>query len=815
MSPAASVVRSRGPAAFGFAVALAAAFAAACSDSTGPSKQRSSGDLTVSLSPAEAQLDVGSSTTLTATVTDAAGATVRPSEIFWSSEDTALAEVSATGVVRAKRPGEVHIAASVAGHSGMAKLTILPTAVGSVIVTPATSRLVVGASADLGVSVVDAAGQPLAGRDVAWSTSDASVASVDANGRVTALAPGAAIITATSGGRSGSTALTVVVVAVGNVAVTPAGASIVVGQTAQLTPVVTDVNGATLRDRLVVWSSSNESVATVSSSGLVVARAVGSATITATVEGKSTTAAVSVSPVPVSAVTLSPAPVLVTVGAQLAVTAIVTDASGAVVHDRPITFSSDAPSIATVSATGVVRGVAPGTTTIRAVSDGKTGTATVTVSAVPVGSVTVTPATVSVIAGASTSLAVTVKDAAGATVTDRPVTWTSSNASVATVSGLGVVTGVAPGTAIITAASEGKTDQSTITVTPVPVAQVALTPTTAAVFVGGQVQLSAAARDAAGNVLPGRPVTWATSDAFVAVVSSTGLVTGLNAGTATVTATIDGKQATATVTVQAVPVASVVVSPATASLAVGGTASLAAATKDASGNTLSGRTVTWATSNAAVATVSSTGVVTAVGAGTATITATSEGKAGQATITVAPAPPAAVASVDVAPGAATVTIGQTVQLAATPRDADGNVLAGRTVTWSTSNAGIATVSSTGLVKAVASGAATITATVEGKSGTSTITVQSVVVPVASVVLTPASVSVKRAKFVTLTAACLDAAGNTLTGRAISFTTSDAQTAKIDSFTATTVTIHGMRTGSATITATCEGKSDTSTVQVND
>ncbi|HWJ21686.1 MAG TPA: Ig-like domain-containing protein [Gemmatimonadaceae bacterium] len=703
----------------------AIALAAACSDSSTAPKQRGTGDLVVTLSPSDVQVDVGSTTTLTATVTDANGAPVRDARIFWSSEDTALATVSASGVVTARQPGAVHIAASVSGHSGIAKVTIVPKAVGSVTVTPASAKLTVGTSTNLAVALFDAGGQPLTGRDVAWKSSDEAVASVDANGRVTALAPGAAIVTATSEGRSASAAITVVPVAVGAVSIAPSSAAIVVGQSTQLTANVTDVNGAPLRDRFVAWSSSNDQIATVSSSGLVVARAVGTVTITATVEAKSATASVSVGAVPVGAVTISPALIRLNVGEQMTVTTIITDASGNVLSGRPVTFSSDAPAIATVSAGGVVRGVSPGTTTIRAESEGRSGVATVTVSPVPVASVSVSPPSASLVVGTTTTLTATVKDASGNTLSGRAVSWTTSNAAVATVSASGVVSAVAPGTAIITATSEGKSDQSTITVTPVPVASITVTPTSATLVTGQTVQLTATVKDAAGNVLSDRTVTWSTSDPFIALVSGSGLVTGVNAGTATITATVEGKQATATIVVQPVPVATVTVAPSTA----------------------------------------------------------------------------------------TVTVGQTVQLSATVKDASGNVLSDRTVTWTTSDAAVATVSSSGLVTGVGVGTATITATSEGHSATAAITVQAVAV--ASVSISPKSATVKKTKTVTFTAACLDASGNALGGRVITFTTSNAKVAKINSVTSTTATVQGIAKGTATITATCESKSASATIQVTD
>src|SRR5207247_600814 len=157
------------------------------------------------------------------------------------------------------------------------------------------------------------------------------------------------------------------------------------------------------------------------------------------------------------------------------------------------------------------------------------------------------------------------------------------------------------------------------------------------------------------------------------------------------------------------------------------TVQLTGTPKDANGAPLSGRTVTWSTSNTSVATVSNSGLVSGVTPGSATITATSEGKSGTSSITVTNVP---VATVEVTPPSASVQAGQTVQLTGTPRDAGGNPLSGRMVTWSSSNTSVTTVSSCGPVLGVTPGSATITATSEGKSGTSSVTVTNV--PVATV-----------------------------------------------------------------------------------
>jgi len=171
------------------------------------------------------------------------------------------------------------------------------------------------------------------------------------------------------------------------------------------------------------------------------------------------------------------------------------------------------------------------------------------------------------------------------------------------------------------------------------------------------------------------------------------------------------------------------VTPATASLTVGQTVQLTATPKDANGNPLTGRTIVWSTSDNTIASVTSSGLVTGAGpGGPVTITATSEGQSGTASITVSGV---AVATVTVTPASTSVQAGQTVQLTATVRDANGNILTGRTVTWSSNNTTVASVSGTGLVTAKVAGSATITATSEGQSGTAAVTVTP---PSASVVL---------------------------------------------------------------------------------
>ncbi|MBL0172152.1 MAG: Ig domain-containing protein [Gemmatimonadaceae bacterium] len=215
------------------------------------------------------------------------------------------------------------------------------------------------------------------------------------------------------------------------------------------------------------------------------------------------------------------------------------------------------------------------------------------------------------------------------------LTWTTDDASIASVASDGRITGVAPGGPIvIRAATNGQSGTVSITVVPVPVATVTLAPTTATIIAGQTTTLVATARDAAGGVLTGRAVTWGSSNNAIATVAA-GVVTGVTpGGPVTITATIGGVAGTAAVIINPVPVATVSLSPATASLVPTQGVDLVATARDGANNVLTGRTITWTSSNSAVASVASGRVTAVAPGGPVTITATVEGVSATSAITV-------------------------------------------------------------------------------------------------------------------------------------------------------------------------------------
>ena len=258
--------------------------------------------------------------------------------------------------------------------------------------------------------------------------------------------------------------------------------------------------------------------------------------------------------------------------------------------------------------------------------------------------VMVSPATAELDVGETVQLTAVVRDQNSNVMAGASVTWMSGANSVATVNASGLVTGVAGGTATITARSGSAQGTAQITVVSVTAPVVSVEVSSPAepnalgepLQLGEALQLSAAAFDENGQAVSGAEFSWESSNTSVATVDATGLVTAVAAGTATITASAGDVRTSVEITVVSAtqPVVSVEVSPSAETITLGGTLQLSAAAFDENGQAVSGAEFSWESSNASVATVDATGLVTAVAAGTATITASVGGARGTAEITV-------------------------------------------------------------------------------------------------------------------------------------------------------------------------------------
>ena len=279
-------------------------------------------------------------------------------------------------------------------------------------------------------------------KSVSWSSSNSSIASVDANGKVTAKAVGTATITVTTtdGGKTASCSVSVSPIAVTGITLNKTTLSLTKGSNETLTATVSPSNAT---NPAVTWTSSNTSVATVSN-GTVTAVGKGTATITAKAGDKTETCSVTVT-VPVSGVSLDKTSVTLTKGSTQTLVATVTPSDAS---NTNVSWKSSNTSVATVDANGKITAVAKGSATITVTTADGSKTANCTVSViVPVTGVSLDKTTMTLSGVNSTgtlTATITPSDAS-----NTNVTWSSSNTSVATVSN-GTVTAKGAGTATIT-----------------------------------------------------------------------------------------------------------------------------------------------------------------------------------------------------------------------------------------------------------------------------------------------------------------------------------------------------------------------------
>jgi uncharacterized repeat protein (TIGR01451 family) len=436
----------------------------------------------------------------------------------------------------------------------------------------------------------------------------------------------------------------------------------------------------------------------------------------------------------------------------------------------------------------------------------------VSVTAEAVASLEVDPTQVTLAVGQTSDVRAIVKGTSGRELR-RDVAWTTSSASVATVTNEGRITAQGPGSARITASAAGRSAEVTVTVNAKPVATVEVSPPVTTLAVGDSTPYTATARALDNSVIPGKTAVWVSSDPGVALVRANGMVRAQAVGSATIAATIDGIRGQGDITVRAsvLTVSNVQVTPGSATIGVGDTARFVSTARASNGAEILGRRTLWSSSSPAIAEIDSTGKATARATGRTTITANVDGINGTATLDVTAA---TVASVEIVPGQTAVAIGGTVPLQAVLRSQSGAVITGPTVTWSSSNPLIAGVSQAGVVNAVAVGTVTITATAAGRSGTSQVTV--LAQGVTSIDIQPATPITQVGDTLLVSVVLRDASNQIVTGRLVGWSSLDTMIAVIQPTGPTTqqARLIGRRVGTVRVAATSESKTDTAVARVD-
>src|SRR5206468_3033740 len=241
---------------------------------------------------------------------------------------------------------------------------------------------------------------------------------------------------------------------------------------------------------------------------------------------------------------------------------------------------------------------------------------------------------------AAQTCVVTVTYSDGTTVdVTSSATWVSSNSAAATITVGGLATGAAQGTSQISASLGGVTGSTTLTVGPAVLVSIAVTPANPSIGRGTTQQFVATGTYSDGSTLDlTSTATWLSSNAAVASISAGGLATGVAPGTTLIRSSLGGVTGSTSLTVGPAALVSIAVTPANPSIAKGTTQQFAATGTYSDGSTQSlTSSVTWVSSNAAVAMISAVGLATGIAQGTSQISATWVGVTGSANLTVGPA----------------------------------------------------------------------------------------------------------------------------------------------------------------------------------
>jgi uncharacterized protein YjdB len=598
---------------------------------------------TVSVSPNSASVLVSATASLKAIGTYSDGSTQDlTSSAQWGSSDSNVATVSPSGVVTGVAAGTAMIAAQTGGLSGSAALTVSGSGGGgggvgggggaaanltSIMIAPANPLIAINTVQQLTATGTysDGSSADLTSL-VTWSSSPLSVAIVNANGAVTGIAAGSATITATLNSVSQSTTATVTAPTISAISVTPEGMTlpIGIGQQFTATAIYSDGSSADLTNG-VLWTSSTPTVATIDSTGLASMLGAGTTTVTATVGSLTDSTSLTVVAANLTSISVSPSTASLALGTEQQFTATGTFDDGSTQVLPSVQWSSSAQNVLTVSSTGLGTAIVAGTSTVTATSGSISGTASVTVSSATLVSLAIAPANSTMPDEANKQFTATgtFSDSTTQDLTQL-VLWKSSNPAVAIINASGLVTSVATGSSTIQASFGSVVQSTTLTVSNVALASIAITPASPTISKGTLLKFTATGTYTDGSTTTLTNVSWKSSKPQFANVRSSGIVHGKKAGSLTISATAFGVTGTTTLTIGTGTLVSTAITPLNPSVSTGSTQQFIA-TGTFSDGTLQDVTINshWSSSNSSVATIANApiqaGFATTKASGTTTI----------------------------------------------------------------------------------------------------------------------------------------------------------------------------------------------------
>jgi uncharacterized protein YjdB len=600
----------------------------------------------VQVSPASVAIGVGDTQPFTATAHYSDGSSKDiTSSAQWMSSDSNIASITSSGVATGSTSGNVTITAKsgTLQSSGSLKVTAAAANLASITLSPLASSVPVNTSQQFTAigNYNDGSTSDLTTL-VTWSSSSTATATIDASGVLTAVAAGSTNISATFGGVSQTTSVTVTAPSIVSITVTPDDLTQGIGVNLQFIATATYSDG-TSQDLSsgVTWTSSSTSVATINSSGMATTAAAGSTTITATVGAFSDTSTLTVVPAHLVSIAVTPATSTIALGTTVQFTAIGSFDDGSTQLLTPLTWSSSSTSVATIDSTGFASSTGTGTTTITASSGGVSGTAPLTVTAASLVSVAVTPANSSMAVGTTKQFTATgtFSDSSTQDITTT-VTWTSSTAAAATINAQGLASSVATGSTTIKATFGSVSGSTGLTVLTAHLVSITINPANPRISKGTSIRFTASGTFSDGSVAANLSgLSWKSNHPNLASIRGSGIAHGKKGGSVTISATASGVTGTTTLTIGTGTLVSLIVTPLNPTVAAGGLQQFTATGtfSDASTQDIT-LNAHWSSSHASVATIANApsvgGQATCIAAGTATIGANSGGITGSTTLTV-------------------------------------------------------------------------------------------------------------------------------------------------------------------------------------
>lgn len=749
------------------------------------------------------------------------------SQVAWKSSNTALARVSAQGLVTVLAPGTVTLTADFGAQQASANLTISAVPVTGLAVTPVTPTLARGTQLQMTATatLLDGTTEDVTSSAV-WSSTDSGNVPVN-QGLVTAANLGTSQVSAAFAGFGDTQLVTVTAPVLQTITVNPGHVAIGAGTSQAYTATGAYSDGTSLDlTATATFSSDNLAVATVlgsTASGLTA----GQATITATQGAISGQATLTVTDSPLVSLAVTPANPSAAQGTSVQFVAVGTYQDGTTQDLTSQVAWTSSTGAATVSNAAGSNGLAQAVSTtgspatITATLGATSGAATLTVTAATLVSIQVTPTQPQVVAGFTQTFTATgiYSDGSNQNLTGV-ASWTSSAPAVASMAA-NVATGLVAGQTDVQATVGAVTGSTRLTVTQATLSSIAVAPVNPSIARGTQVQMVATGTFSDGSTRDiSSSVSWTSaSPSQVSFAPSGGLATGNNVGSPVVTATFGAVQGTTTVTVTAATLVSLDVTPAHP-LVVRGVDQQFTATgrySDASVQDLT-TMVTWSSSNTGAATISnaagSQGLAsTSGGSGQTSIGAQLGAVTGSTTLTVRTA---TLTGLTVNPVSSTIAKGTNQQFTCTGDFSDGTTAdLTSSVTWSSDNAA-ATVSNAAGSRGLAFGAGAGSAGISAGLGALTSNTAALTVTAATLIgvqVTPRAQNVQSGAVInyTATGTYSDGSSQNLTSMA-SWSSSNPAVVTIGAATGVATTQVGSP-GQSTITATVGAFSDSTNLTV--